>query len=466
VTSAIATAHVAAPSAPAVAGCPESIEPSALHGVLGDLVGVLGPNTEACTEALLFQALVMFGSAIGRGPYYLAEADRHFGNLYVVLVGSTSKGRKGSSFGRLRHVFEGVEPAWVKDCVQSGLSSGEGLIHAVRDPGAAPAAHRESRGTERVPDPGVTDKRLLLMESEWAGVLRVLSRDGNTLSAIIRQAWDTGALCSLVKNSPSRATGAHVSLIGHITADELRRYLSTTEAGNGLANRHLFACVRRAHVLPFGGEVHDKDLRPIVVRLREAVSYARGLGERRIEMAEGARHLWRSVYEGLSEGQLGLLGAVTSRAEAQAVRLAMLYALLDRSETIQREHLAAALAVWDYALRSARHIFGAALGDPLADELLRLLRQAGEGGMTRSEIRDALGRHGRGLEIGRALALLRARGLANQSERATEGRPAEVWRASRSRATEATNEAKVVVGVPPAKPSVASVALREERSQR
>jgi len=50
--------------------------------------------------------------------------------------------------------------------------------------------------------------------------LKQTERQGNTLSAVLRQAWESGNLRTLTKNSPTRATDAHVSIIGHITADE------------------------------------------------------------------------------------------------------------------------------------------------------------------------------------------------------------------------------------------------------
>ena len=95
------------------------------------------------------------------------------------------------------------------------------------------------------------------MESEFASVLRVAGRDGNTLSAILRDAWDRGRLQTMTKNNAAKATGAHVSLIGHVTADELRRELSSTEAGNGFANRFLWVCARRSKELPEGGDLQE-----------------------------------------------------------------------------------------------------------------------------------------------------------------------------------------------------------------
>lgn len=136
---------------------------------------------------------------------------------------------------------------------------------------------------------------------------------------------------------------------------------------------------------------------------------------------------WERVYNALSAGQPGLLGAITTRAEAQVIRLATLYALLDNSTRIEVAHLEAGLAIWEYCEASAAHIFGNALGDPVADEILRALQQAGEAGMTRTAIRDLFGRNRSADRIGAALALLLAKGRAKGEVRETAGRPVEIW---------------------------------------
>src|SRR5262249_22824377 len=123
-------------------------------------------------------------------------------------------------------------------------------------------------------DPGVADKRLLCVESEFASVVRVLEREGNTLSATIRQAWESGNLRTLVKNNPACATGAHISIVGHVTVEEVRRYLSATEQANGFGNRFCWALVRRSKVLPDGGALDPAALQPFRQRFAEAVTFA------------------------------------------------------------------------------------------------------------------------------------------------------------------------------------------------
>jgi hypothetical protein len=181
------------------------------------------------------------------------------------------------------------------------------LIHAVRD-----EVRGERKGEEVVLDAGEPDKRLLAVEGELAGLLKVMAREGNTLSSTIRQAWDGDRLRTMTKNSPTRATGAHVSIIGHVTKTELLRHLSGTEAANGFANRFLWLMVRRSKVLPFGGEVPREALKVLSRRLDAAVRFGRK--PRPVRWGESAREPWAEVYGPLSEGKPGLFGAVVGRA--------------------------------------------------------------------------------------------------------------------------------------------------------
>ncbi|MEB3323489.1 MAG: hypothetical protein VKI81_11755, partial [Synechococcaceae cyanobacterium] len=262
---------------------PEPPDPSAFTGLAGEVVHTVSPHTEADPAALLIQLLIAFGSAVGRGPHYMVESARHSTNLFAVIVGSTSKGRKGTSWSHVRKLIDRIDPEWSAACIAQGLSSGEGLMWAVRDEIRRREAIKEKKRVvdyqDVIDDPGVSDKRLLVIESEFASVLRVAARDGNTLSPIIRQAWDTGDLRSLTKNSPCRATGAHISIIGHVTKSELNRYLDRTEIGNGFANRFLWVCAKRSKILPDGGCLEPAALNDTVLALAAAVRFARTLGD-------------------------------------------------------------------------------------------------------------------------------------------------------------------------------------------
>jgi len=275
-------------------------------------------------------------------------------------------------------------------------------------------------------DPGVLDKRLLVYESEFAAVLKIAGREGNILSVILRQAWETGNLRNTVKNNPMKATGAHIAVIGHITIEELQRTLTTTEAANGFGNRFLWLCVRRSKLLPDGGALHTVDFNPLLTRLRDAVTKAKGIqpakGIQQMYRDAHATAAWHAVYPALSEGHPGLVGALIARAEAQVLRLSMLYALLDGTATIQAKHLYAALALWEYVEASAAYIFGDTMGDPIADTLLDALQSCYPQGLTRQHIlEETFNRNTRADELDRVLRLLQSRNLITLAEFPPEG---------------------------------------------
>ena len=381
---------------------------AAFAGLVGEIVGVLAPATEADPTAILVQLLVGLGSVLGRHPHYRVGASRHGTNEFVILVGPSGSGRKGSSWDAVEAVVAEVDEAFVTGRVVAGLSSGEGLIWHVRDQQHGPAS----------------DPRLLVLEPELASVLKASTREANTLSPVLRNAWDGRVLQVITKHDPARASGAHVSIIGHITADELVRHVSGLEMANGFINRFLIIAVRRVRLLPEGGEPEPGALAPLLRRLREALRH--GARPRALGLDDQARSLWWDTYGSLSAGRPGLLGAVLGRPEAHVVRLALIYALLDHAEAIGAVHLQAALALWDYATRSAAFVLGDSLGDRVADEIWRAIC-AHEGPITRSEIRDLFGRNKTKAEIDAALSTLVAAGRIERAVLTGRGRPAEVW---------------------------------------
>ena len=252
----------------------------------------------------------------------------------MVIVGDTAKARKGTSWGRIRHILGAADRQWVENCVASGLSTGEGLpARLARDADGA----------------GRSEHRLLVQESEFARTLRVMGREGSTLSPMLRQAFDSGHLSVLTKTNPVDVLDAHISIVAHITVEELHHRLDDTEAANGFGNRFLFVATRRSKSLPLGGSEIEGQAE-LVKRLHDAIEAGREREEVRFDPA--AEAMWIDVYEELSRGERGLVGGITARSEALVIRLALLYALLDGDDAIRKDHLAAALAAWDYCYAS------------------------------------------------------------------------------------------------------------------
>ena len=275
----------------------------------------------------------------------------------------------------------------------------------------------------RTPIPRSRRTTYLIVETELASTLKVLERQGNTLSPVIRNAWDGTTLSTLTRNARLKATGAQ-RLADRAHHDRGAATPPDREAASGFGNRFLWVCVRRSKLLPEGATVPQHELNELSRRLRSSLDHALRAGA--VERDKEARALWADTYERLTRGHGGLVGALTTGAEAQVTRLSLLYALLDGADAIRAEHLRSALAVWDYAERSVLHIFGDSTGNPEADAILRAL-QATPSGLTRTEISNLFGRNVPAARIDRALTELLERSLAFFEKESTGGRPGERW---------------------------------------
>ncbi len=407
-----ATGQPAGITLPMPAGWPAPPDDAAYHGLPGAIVDKIAPNTEADPVAILTQLLVCAGALIGRGAWFQVEATRHHANQFLLLIGDSSRARKGSSLDHVTKLLTEADPAFPSR-LTTGLSSGEGLVWKVRDPSGQ--------------DPGEPDKRLLVIEPEFASVLKSTSREISTLSPTLRSAWDGRPLALLTRTAPARATDAHISVIGHITQTELRRHTTTVEIANGFMNRFMIASVRRVRLLPEGGNPNPLKDTGLARYLASTLKHAQTTGQLKLDNA--ARELWWHTYPQLTQPADGLAGDLTARAEAHVIRLALIYTLLDAERRIQPQHLRSALALWDYAARSAAWALGHATGDPLAEQIHTALTRS-PNGLTRTQIRDLCQRNIPADRVEQTLAALTTAGRAHHRQTLTGGRPAELWTAT------------------------------------
>jgi hypothetical protein len=366
-----------------------TMAPQAYHGLLGRIIKAIEPESEADPTAMLIQTLVAFGNKLGRSPHFWVEGTQHHTNLFCCTVGKSSRSRKGTAWDRARYVFSRnpimptlQPPDWR---ITGGLSTGEGVISAVRD-----------------------------------AVLKT--------AAVIRQSWDHGNLSAMTKDS-YKATDAHISIVGQITAEELKAKLKATDQVNGFANRFLWICARRSKILPEGGKTHIAEVTEAIEELARALSYAGSAAE--MSRSEEARALWREVYPQLTSEASGIVAAITSRGDAQVLRLSMIYALADRSAVIEVEHLRAALAVWQYCEDSVKYLFGKTIDDKQLVKLYRALRVAPDG-LTQNEIlKNVFRKNLTSKEIGKLLEVLEKAGHIFCRTRARKdgkgGKPATIW---------------------------------------
>lgn len=409
------------------------LAPEAFYGLPGRIVKTMSPHTESGESALLVSFLVGAGCLVGRGPYVYRDGARHGCNEFACIVGRSAVSRKGTSLRRVAEVFRAAagtnvpysddsnrnkntlhvmheENEWSR-LQLTGLGSGEALIASLVE------AEKE----------GEADPRRLIVEEEFSRPLKVMRREGCVLSETVRQAWDRGILACRTKGKVLRSEGGHVSMLCHITERELKEEIGSVSLFNGFGNRFLWVYTERSKSLPFGGG--HPAIAPLVSEMRQALDMARST--RNVALTPDAATIWgeAGVYDALIDRPAGLLGAITSRAEAHVTRLALIYAVLDMRREIDVCHLLAGLALWDLSERSCARLFGYSLGDDYADLILERLIEVYPRALTRTEIRDGFLRNAPAGRIPPALALLARRGKAEVSKAESGGRPAEMWRA-------------------------------------
>ncbi|MDR3629360.1 MAG: toprim domain-containing protein [Desulfocapsaceae bacterium] len=210
------------------------MDQKAYRGIAGDFVALASENSEADPAAILITFLARFAVEVGSGPTLFVGDGKHHARFAAVIVGASSKARKGTSSKPVNRLYSKIERQ--ARYSPGPFSSGEGIIHAVRDP---VKKWDEKNQCDIIADPGVKDKRFFILDEEFGGAMSQTKREGNTLSTVIRCAWDSGNLDPLTKTSKTTATGAHIGWISHITISELHAKLSETEALNGFGNRIL-----------------------------------------------------------------------------------------------------------------------------------------------------------------------------------------------------------------------------------
>jgi len=389
------------------------------HGLLGEWTALHEPHTEAPPAAVYAASLATCGALLGRGPSWHFGSTDHHARLFPLLIGPSGSGRKGTAIALgARVLLRHVDPSFADGRCVSGLSSGEGLIVEVRD--AVDGG-----------DPGVADKRLLVIEGEMASAFEAMGREGNRLSALVRDCWDGSDLRSMVKRDPQRATRPHVVIIGAITMAELRRLLKGSGLSNGLANRLLPIWCERARLLPEDSSPPPADVARIGRAIASALDTARGIGT--VRWSPAAAQEWAATaYEQLAicEDASPTIRGLLERGAPYVRRIALTLALMDGSREVHPGHLAAALKLWQYAADTWRHVYhDGSAHTPLAGKLLGALAAAGSGGLTRTQIRERVVRSNDvpGERIVAALRELAGAGLAACAMDSTNGRHAERW---------------------------------------
>lgn len=335
-------------------------DPACLYGLIGEIAAA-GADTEANPYAIAANALAYLSCTVGRSPYLPVGNTYHHARLFTLHVGRSGRGRKGDAVSlmtRIDRAIKGINEHAAPQVHRGGLSSREGLIFLIHD------AYME--GKEEVP--AIHDKRLWVLESEFANVLHQGKRDGNTLSAALRDCWDGVSMKPATKTSRMSATDPHICLSGAITPGELHSLMASRELTNGFANRFLILWAERLQIIPFPRGASQAEVDRLASRVLEVVEfcdaarYADGGDIMRVELSIEAAKRYTHLYKGElnHNGDGERIAALVERRAPMLLRIAMLFALTDLTTKVEAHHIDAALAWIRFSVESVKFIFASA----------------------------------------------------------------------------------------------------------
>lgn len=383
--------------------------PACLHGLIGRIALAGSATTEANPYAIALNALVYLSAGIGRGPYLPVGNTWHHSNLFALHIGRSGRGRKGDAASLIHRIDKAVRERGQPEAVQvwrSGLSTREGLVKLIHD--------GYTEGKNEVP--AINDKRLCVFESEFVNVLHQGKRDGNTLSAALRDAWDGVSIKPATKAATVGVTDPHISIMGAVTPSELRSCMASRELTNGFANRFMMVFAERGRMVPFPEATPQHEVEALAGEVAAVFKLAGAdrwvdKDTTRVGMSPEARALYERLYRSDLNSEVGgpAVAPLLERRAPVLLRIALILALTDHQNEIGADHIRAAHAwVW-YWVETVLFVFAEAADEEASREvndtaarIVEFLKSRGQA--TRWEVsRDCFKGHAKKDQIDAAL---------------------------------------------------------------
>ena len=332
-------------------------DPACLYGLVGDVARAGSEGTEANPYAIAANFMAYLSCAIGRGPYLPIGNTWHHARLFVLHIGRSGRGRKGDAVSLINRLDTALrqlrEPA-APPIHRGGLSSREGLVSLFHD----------GYKIGKVEIPPIEDKRLWVVESEFANVLHQGRREGNTLSAALRDCWDGVCLKPATKSNRLYASHPHLCMSGAISPSELLALMRARELTNGFANRFLMIWAEREKIVPFPQATPQGSVDALAAKILSVLDFvqAERVSERdhmQVGLTAQAQDVYAQLYRGelIDDSGGERVTALLERRAPMLLRLAMLFALCDLQTQVDVQHIQAAMCWIRHGVESAKFVF-------------------------------------------------------------------------------------------------------------
>ena len=394
----------------------------AYYGPIGEAVRAIAPYTEADPAAIMATLIAYCGALVGPEPWCEMSGIKTNAAIFVLLVGETAKGRKGTS----HHAAKALLGQLDKVRNLAGLGSGEGIV------------------TELAAE-DADNRHVMIVEEEFARLLSSAGRSGNTLSPTIRQMWDGEDLARTVTSGTVVAKDYHVSLIAHVTPSEQRSTMNQADKSNGFINRFMLVATHTTQMVTWDDQgQEDHPFRRALASAALADRASKVAERGRVHFASDAFPAWVKLRE---DGDIDTSRELLARLDAHMMRIALIYALIDNSEVITREHMIAAYAFTCYVRDTTNLTYPATDGDQLVLRIGQIIEKAGAEGITRTDLGKSCSNHIAADDRDRACAELIDVGLITEVREAGAGRTSVRYLATPKEAAQDAEEAEVAAEV-------------------
>ncbi|MEV3983593.1 DUF3987 domain-containing protein [Nonomuraea sp. NPDC049758] len=390
------------------------VSPVVYSGLLGRIVQTITPHSEADPVGILGALLSAFSSAITNLPQVVYGTQSQTLSTWIVLIGNTGMGRKGTATRAALQVFKGALPDWAKSTVLEGCpQSGPAYVSTLAD----------------------MNGNALMIEEEFADLLKVSARY-KSFGKAIRRSWEGASISNRTKEAVIHVDAPHVSIIGNVTPAEFAASIGKADRAGGTLNRFLCLYVERSKKIKLSEQISASAwsdlMRPLVREFRNAVAYARDVEE--VTVSRSAMALWddklSEMIDALTLGREAM-EQFAARAADYVWRLSALYALADRRDEITTRDLEAAVGLVSYMCDSVTYLSpevanGAGSSEEtLATRVEQFIKAAGPEGVNSTALFRKFGR--KAAEMNEIIAELPSVTMSKVQPQGG-GRPALVYR--------------------------------------
>lgn len=386
---------------------PPQANPNMFYGFTGEIAHLAAKGTEVNPVAAAMVFLSFLGAYVGRDTFLHINNTIHHPRLFTLHIGrsGTGKGDAQQLVLRIMRRINDLDSGLLGSFHSGGLSTREGLIMLMHD------------GIGETP--GIVDKRLWIVESEFANVLHQSKREGNTLSSCLREMWDGSSGSPATKSKRIACTNPHIGMHANITPPELNYLLSAKEMSNGFANRFLMIRAENVGNVPFPKPTPQNIIDDLAERVMEIIRFAKGgypntQNSHEMNLSAAATAYYVSIYPALNAPlDSDFLTGMLNRRKPYVLRLGMLFALTDQVRVIEAAHLQAAYAWVNYAIDTVKFVFADKAINPEqletrknAEKIAHWLRLNPNGASLSDLANDCFGKHLTGAKLNHALTFL------------------------------------------------------------